>query len=59
MPTFIAIDYGDKTGNQRTTPALRDRAQAHDELVRKDGVRMGPPVEPVQVRNTGEARCSA
>lgn len=51
MPTFIAIGYGDVDGYDRTDPAVRDRAHAHDEKLRQDGARMGTAGRPVQVRN--------
>lgn len=54
MPTFIAIGYGDKAGYERTDPAARARAHAHDEQLCKNGARIGPAGEPVQVRNPQE-----
>lgn len=51
MPTFITIGYGDRDGYERTDPAVRDAAHAHDEQLRANGVLMGVAGEPVQVRN--------
>lgn len=51
MPKFITIGYGDEEGYERTAPAIRDAAHAHDAKLRKDGVLMGIAGAPVQVRN--------
>jgi len=51
MPTFITIGYGDEAGYKRTDSAVRERAHAHDEQLCRDGARIGPSSEPVQVRN--------
>ena len=51
MATFITIGYGDRDGYERTDPAVRDAAHAHDERVRATGALMGIASEPVQVRN--------
>ncbi|SCG41310.1 YciI family protein [Micromonospora humi] len=51
MPTFITIGYGDQAGYDRTDPAVRDAAHAHDERLRAAGVRMGVAGPPAQVRN--------
>ncbi|MFI5833610.1 YciI family protein [Micromonospora sp. NPDC051300] len=51
MPTFITIGYGDQDGYERTDPAVRDAAHAHDERLRAAGVRMGVAGAPSQVRN--------
>lgn len=51
MATFITIGYGDEAGYERTEPAVRDAAHAHDARLRADGVLMGVAGEPVQVRN--------
>ncbi|SCF21286.1 YciI family protein [Micromonospora mirobrigensis] len=51
MPTFITIGYGDRNGYDRTDPAVRDAAHAHDDQLRAAGVRMGLAGTPVQVRN--------
>jgi hypothetical protein len=51
VPTFITIGYGDRDGYERTDPAVRDAAHAHDERVRATGALMGIAGEPVQVRN--------
>jgi hypothetical protein len=53
MPKFITIGYGDREGYDRTDPAIRDVAHAHDEQLRKSGVLMGIAGTPVQVRNPG------
>ncbi|WFE35567.1 YciI family protein [Micromonospora sp. WMMD975] len=55
MPTFITIGYGDQAGYDRTDPAVRDAAHAHDERLRAAGVRMGVAGSPVQVRNHDDA----
>ena len=51
MATFITIGYGDRQGYERTDPAVRDAAHAHDAKLQKDGVLMGIAGTPVQVRN--------
>lgn len=51
MATFITIGYGDRAGYERTDPAVRDAAHAHDARLRADGVLMGVAGEAVQVRN--------
>jgi hypothetical protein len=51
MPTFITIGYGDREGYDRTEPAGRDAAHAHDARLRADGALVGIAGEPVQVRN--------
>lgn len=56
MPTFIAIGYGDRAGYDRTEPAVRDRAHAQDEHLRRTGARIGRAGEPVQVRNADGLR---
>ena len=53
MPTFITIGYGDRDGYDRTDPAVRADAHAHDDRLRADGARMGVAGTPVQVRNHG------
>ncbi|MET7832532.1 YciI family protein [Micromonospora sediminicola] len=55
MPTFITIGYGDQDGYDRTDPAVRDAAHAHDGRLRASGTRMGVAGEPVQVRNHDDA----
>ncbi len=55
MPKFIAIGYGDQAGYDRTPPALRDAAHAHDAALQRAGVLMGVAGNPVQVRNTEAA----
>ena len=48
---FVTIGYGDQAGYDRTGPATRDAAHAHDEHLRQVGVQMGAAGQPVQVRN--------
>lgn len=55
MATFITIGYGDREGYERTDPAVRDAAHAHDARLRADGALMGVAGEPVQVRNHNDA----
>jgi hypothetical protein len=51
MPWFITIGYGDSAGYERTDPAVRDEAHAHDARLRSAGILMGVAGTPVQVRN--------
>jgi hypothetical protein len=51
VPTFITIGYGDQAGYERTDPAVRDAAHAHDAERAKAGDRAGIAGTPVQVRN--------
>ena len=51
MAMFVTIGYGEREGYDRTEPALRDAAHAHDERLRGDGTVMGTAGAPVQVRN--------
>jgi hypothetical protein len=51
MAKFITIGYGDQAGYDRTDPAVRDAAHAHDARLRAAGVEMGRAGAPVQVRN--------
>ena len=55
MPRFMTIGYGDQQGYDRTDPAVRDRAHAHDDRLRAAGVESGIAGTPVQVRNHDEA----
>jgi len=48
---FVTIGYGDQAGYDRTDPAIRDAAHAHDAHLRQQGVEMGVAGQPVQVRN--------
>lgn len=48
---FVTIGYGDQAGYDRTGPAIRDAAHAHDAYLRRQGVQMGAAGQPVQVRN--------
>lgn len=51
MATYITIGYGDRAAYERTDPAVRDSAHAHDARLRADGVVMGVAGDAVQVRN--------
>ena len=51
MPKFVTIGYGDRAGYDRTDPATREAADAHDERLRAAGALIGIAGEPVQVRN--------
>lgn len=51
MAKFVTIGYGDRAGYDRTPPAVRDAAHAHDARLRQDGADMGVAGRPVQVRN--------
>ena len=51
MAKFMTIGYGDEAGYNRTDPAVRDAAHAHDARLSQDGVDMGLAGPPVQVRN--------
>lgn len=55
VPHFITIGYGDEAGYNRTDPAIRDAAHAHDEHLKQRGAIMGIAGTPVQVRNTDGA----
>lgn len=48
---FVTIGYGDQAGYDRTGPAVRDAAHAHDARLRRQGAQMGIAGQPVQVRN--------
>jgi hypothetical protein len=52
---FVTIGYGDQAGYDRTGPAVRDAAHAHDAHLRQLGVVMGVAGRPVQVRNHNAA----
>jgi hypothetical protein len=56
MAKFVTIGYGDQAGYERTDPAVRDAAHAHDARLRQDGVEMGVVGQPVQVRNHDAAK---
>jgi hypothetical protein len=56
MAKFLTIGYGDQAGYERTDPAVRDAAHAHDARLRQDGVDMGVVGQPLQVRNHGGAK---
>ncbi|MFI0820691.1 hypothetical protein ACH4TX_31790 [Streptomyces sp. NPDC021098] len=51
MATFVTIGYGDRDGYDRTDPAVRDEAHAHDARMVEAGAVMGIAGPPVQVRN--------
>lgn len=51
MALFMTIGYGDREGYDRTAPAVRDAAHAHDARLREGGAEMGIAGAPVQVRN--------
>jgi hypothetical protein len=51
MPMFVTIGYGDRAGYDRTQPAVRDAAHAHDARLRSNGAVMGVAGGPMQVRN--------
>lgn len=51
MPKFITIGYGDEQGYNRTDPAVRDAAHAHDARLKARGALIGIAKSPVQVRN--------
>jgi hypothetical protein len=51
MAKFVTIGYGDQADYDRTDPAVRDAAHAHDARLREGGVDMGIAGSPVQVRN--------
>ena len=56
MPKFITIGYGDQAGYDRTEPAVRDAAHAHDKKLQDLGVLMGIAGAAVQVRNHGGSK---
>ncbi|GAB2856606.1 YciI family protein [Actinocorallia aurea] len=59
MAKFITIGYGEQTGYDRTDPAVRDAAHAHDARLRREQRGpMGIAGEPVQVRNHDAAGTS-
>ena len=51
MAMFVTIGSGDQEGYERTDPAIRDAAHAHDARLRGEGTLMGIAGTPVQVRN--------
>ena len=58
MALFVTIGYGDQAGYERTDPAVRDAAHAHDSRLQERGAVMGVAGSPVQVRNHGAAGVS-
>ncbi|RZL30300.1 MAG: transcription initiation protein [Rubrivivax sp.] len=55
MAKFITIGYGDEQGYDRTDPAVRDAAHAHDARLKQRGALIGRAGAAVQVRNPGAA----
>src|SRR3954454_12480949 len=51
MATFVTIGYGDQAVYDRTDPAVRDAAHAHDAELQRGGTVMGIAGQPVLVRN--------
>jgi hypothetical protein len=51
MARFLTIGYGDREGYDRTDPAIRDAAHAHDAQLRDEGAEIAIAGAPVQVRN--------
>jgi hypothetical protein len=51
MQKFVTIGYADREGYDRTDPAIREAAHAHDAQMRQSGVLMGIAGRPMQVRN--------
>jgi hypothetical protein len=58
MAKFVTIGYGDQAGYDRTDPAVRDEAHAHDASLRERGIDMGIAGQPVQVRTPDAAGMS-
>jgi hypothetical protein len=56
---FVTVGYGDQAGYDRTDPAIRDAAHAHDAHLRGRGMEMGIAGKPVQVRNHDAAGTDA
>lgn len=55
MPKFVTIGYGDRAGDERTAPEVRDAAHDHDARLRADRAFIGIAGSPVQVRNPDSA----
>lgn len=55
MAKFITIGYGDAAGYEKTDPAIRDAAHAHDARLKAEGALMGVAGTAVQVRNPDHA----
>jgi hypothetical protein len=51
VPRYVTIGYGDRTGYERTAPAIRAAAHEHDNRLLEEGAVMGIAGQPVQVRN--------
>lgn len=58
MARFVTIGYGDQAGYERTDPAVRDEAHAHDARMLEAGALAGIAGSPVQVRNHDAAGVS-
>ena len=56
---FVTIGYGDQAGYDRTDPAVRDAAHAHDADLQRRGAMIGIAGRPVQVRNHDAAAMTA
>lgn len=54
MAKFVTIGYGDEAGYERTDPAIRDAAHAHDARLKANGAVSGVAGQPVQVRNPAD-----
>lgn len=55
MPKFITIGYGERSGYDRTDPAVREAAHQQDAKLRAEGALIGIAGKPVQVRNPDAA----
>jgi hypothetical protein len=51
MPKYLTIGYGDQAGYDRTAPAIRVAAHAHDKQMQDRGTIIGIAGSPVRVRN--------
>ena len=59
MAKFITIGYGDEKGYERTAPAVRNAAHAHDASLKAAGALIGIAGKPVQVRNPDDMGVTA
>ena len=55
--TFITIGYGDRDGYERTDPAVRDAAHAHDERVRATACSWASPASRSRCATTTARAC--
>ena len=55
MPKYLTIQYGDRSGYERTPPQVRDAAHDHDKEFLRPGALIGIAGSPVQVRNLNDA----